>query len=246
MIIGFLNSIIFFYFFIAIIPGLVLMAYIIKEDRTEREPLYLIKRVLGYGALSTIIAIVLEVLFSYLYKSDGTIINQLLSNFVGVALIEEGCKYAVVKRYAYYDKAFDYRFDGIVYAAAASLGFAILENIIYVFNGGVSVALTRAFTSLPGHLTFGIWMGFFLGYAKKYAYLNKNLVEKIFLILSLLIPTCLHGTYDFILTANLPYSTTSFFGFIIFLDIISIMIVKHTSHTDEYLYDKRDEQTVEF
>jgi RsiW-degrading membrane proteinase PrsW (M82 family) len=56
--------------------------------------------------------------------------------------------------------------DGVVYGAVASLGFATLENILYVTPNGFAVAAARAFTAVPGHALLGVIMGYYVGRAK--------------------------------------------------------------------------------
>ena len=63
------------------------------------------------------------------------------------------------------NRAFDEPMDGIVYGVVASLGFATLENILFVFNGGMSVAVSRAFTAVPLHAFVGAIMGYYVGQA---------------------------------------------------------------------------------
>jgi RsiW-degrading membrane proteinase PrsW (M82 family) len=83
-----------------------------------------------------------------------------------VGLIEEGTKFLVVYYSVYRHREFDEVFDGIVYAVVASLGFATLENIAYVLEGGAGVGVMRALLSVPGHAFFGAIMGFNMGMAK--------------------------------------------------------------------------------
>jgi RsiW-degrading membrane proteinase PrsW (M82 family) len=59
---------------------------------------------------------------------------------------------------------FDEHFDGIVYAVCVGMGFAGLENIMYVFQNmddWMSVSVARAIFSVPGHFFFAVSMGYF-------------------------------------------------------------------------------------
>ena len=82
-----------------------------------------------------------------------------LENFLAVALVEEACKRWVVLKFAWRSPAFDYRFDAVVYCVFAALGFAALENILYVAEYGFAVAVSRALLSVPGHCFFAVYMG---------------------------------------------------------------------------------------
>jgi protease PrsW len=87
--------------------------------------------------------------------------------------MEECGKFFVVKRYVYQTSEFNEPVDGIIYAVAAALGFATLENIFYIFSIPLTelstlfwVVLFRAVLSVPGHALFSSVMGYSLGIAK--------------------------------------------------------------------------------
>src|ERR1051325_6229540 len=86
----------------------------------------------------------------------------------GAAMPEEFFKFLVVALFCARSKEFDEPMDGIVYGAVASLGFASLENIGYVFGegGGMGIAMLRALTAVPGHAFMGAIMGYFIGQAR--------------------------------------------------------------------------------
>ena len=98
--------------------------------------------------------------------------------------------------YAQKNNEFNEPFDGIVYAVMVSMGFAALENILYTFQYGFGVGVTRAFTAVPAHATFVIIMGYFMGKAK----FSNNRIK--FNLLGLLFATLFHGSYDFFLFIN--------------------------------------------
>ncbi len=108
-------------------------------------------------------------------------------------MVEEFSKYIIVKYYAQRNKEFNEPFDGIVYAVMVSMGFAALENVLYVFQYGFATGVTRAFTAVPAHATFGILMGYFMGKAK----FSKNKLQ--LNLLGLFAATLFHGAYDFFL-----------------------------------------------
>jgi RsiW-degrading membrane proteinase PrsW (M82 family) len=111
--------------------------------------------------------------------------------FVLAAIPEETLKLAVLLWYARRHSAFDEPMDGLVYGVAASLGFATLENILYVAQGGLGVAILRAVTSIPGHATFGAIMGYYVGQAHFSRGRGRLFVAKAWFI-----PVLLHGLYD--------------------------------------------------
>lgn len=118
--------------------------------------------------------------------------RELANAFLQAAIPEELCKWLVLALYATRQRAFDEPMDGLVYGAVASIGFATLENVAYVTEGGMGVGVLRALTAVPGHAFMGAIMGYFIGQAR----LGDG--SRAFAALaSLAVPTVLHGLYDF-------------------------------------------------
>lgn len=138
----------------ALLPPLFLMIKIYKLDKVEKEPGGLIVKLLIFGVLTTIPAAFLE---GFLISLVGGVISPkttlfiLVENFFCVGLVEEGVKYFALKKGSWNHPAFNYTFDGIVYAVAVSIGFAAAENVLYVMEYGMATAGVRAVTSIPGH-----------------------------------------------------------------------------------------------
>jgi RsiW-degrading membrane proteinase PrsW (M82 family) len=169
--------------FLAIAPTLVILLYIYKKDRYEPEPLHLVAWVFFLGALTVIPAGLIELLFP----------EGVFSSAVVAPVVEEGLKFLVVYFAIYHHPEFDEPMDGIVYATAASLGFATIENILYVIDGGLAVGIVRAIASVPGHVIFACIWGFALGTAK-----FKPATERRGIILTgLLGGMLLHGIFNF-------------------------------------------------
>ena len=180
----------------AIAPAFIIIIYIYLKDKYEKEP----KRIMLFSFLlgaivSVLISTVLYVFFDYFLPlpDDNNIAQQFIKAFFVVALIEEFSKYVIVRYYSQPRKAFNEPFDGIVYAVIVSMGFAMVENLIYVFQGGLEVALIRAFTAVPAHATFGVLMGYFMGKAK---FNGKRMADN---LIGLSLAILFHGAYDFFL-----------------------------------------------
>ena len=122
--------------------------------------------------------------------------QQFVKAFFVVALIEEFSKYLMVRYYAQPKKDFNEPFDGIIYAVMVSMGFAFVENIFYVIEGGMQVAIIRAITAIPAHATFAILMGYYMGKAK----FSNNKAK--FNLIGLALAILFHGAYDFFLFIN--------------------------------------------
>lgn len=178
---------------LALAPGAAIVLYIYLKDKHEREPLMLLLISFIYGALSTIatLAISLPLEMLILTKEDD-VVHQFVNAFFKVALVEEFSKFFFVRFILYRNKNFNEPFDGIVYAVMVSMGFATLENIVYVFQYGAVTGVLRMFTAVPAHATFGVLMGFFLGKAK---FTHRK--ELWFSVLALAAATVFHGSYDY-------------------------------------------------
>ena len=101
----------------------------------------------------------------------------------------------------YTHKAFDEPYDGITYSVMVSMGFATLENILYVAEGGMSTAIMRMFLAVPAHAAFAVIMGYYVGLAK----FNPS-KRNIYLIFGVIGASALHGAYDFaLMQQSIPY-----------------------------------------
>ena len=184
---------------LAVAPALVIMVYIYFKDRYEKEPIGLLTINFLLGAtLSIALTFALSPLVNGLIagwgQSDAA--KMALKAFIGVALVEEFSKYIIVRVAAQRRPAFNEKFDGIVYAVMVSMGFAALENILYVTIHGVETGILRAFTAVPAHASFAILMGYFMGKAK---FSNQRFLLN---MAGLLAATLFHGAYDFFLFLN--------------------------------------------
>jgi len=186
-------------FSLAVIPALVLLIYFYKKDRLKPEPKRLVGKIFLIGLISVIPAIILELIIGFVQPAFNIIplLGAFFKAFISAALVEEWIKLQVVKRFAYRNPAFDEVSDGIVYAIVASLGFACFENVMYVMDGGIEVALIRAFTSIPLHAFAAGIMGYYIGLSKfADPGSKKQLMRK-----GLFIAVVIHGLYDFFIFA---------------------------------------------
>ena len=155
--------------------------------------------------------------------------------FVIVAFSEEGAKYILLRRRTWRSDAFNCQFDGVVYAVFVSLGFALWENLGYVAMYGLSTALVRAVTAVPGHACFGVFMGVYYGRAKRYDNDGDLVNAKRCRTMAVLMPALLHGAYDFIATMEDPNCEWVFLVFVLALFAVSLKLVHVGSHSDRYI-----------
>lgn len=216
----------------AVLPIYLLCLFVYKKD-PHHEPGSLLAKIFIFGFLSAIPVLIFEIILGMFFPTDG-VSNPILifvNVFVGVALVEEGFKWLISLIFGYKNKEFDEIYDVIVYSVFASLGFACIENILYVITGGIGSAISRALLSVPGHMCFGIIMGYFLAQAKV-GKINKNSSKYTGnMVLSILLPTVAHTIYDALLfysKYNL-WSILIFFMFDIVMVVLCIITVSKTS-----------------
>ena len=137
----------------AVIPAVLLLIYVYKADRLEKEPASLLGVLLLQGIISTALAAYAERIGARLLNavlSEDSLLYQLLFNFLVVGLAEEGFKFLLLRWRTWRSPYFNCQFDGVVYAVFVSLGFALWENIDYVVMYGFGTAVLRAVTAIPG------------------------------------------------------------------------------------------------
>lgn len=182
-------------------PVACLFWFFYVRDRYEKEPPALLMRLFGFGAFSVLPAAALSYMLfrivTFHLFPEGWLYLA-VSNYVAVALIEELVKFYVVIAVAWTHPAFNEPYDGIIYAVTASLGFAAVENILYVYQGGVGVAVGRMLLAVPAHALFGSFMGYYISKAR-FAHPGQR---GGYLALALALPILLHGTYNFLLSTG--------------------------------------------
>lgn len=222
----------------AVIPAVWLMIRVYRADRLEKEPARLLIRLVILGVIATALAGVTEqagdMLLMSIFPEENILYNFLLY-FVVVAVSEEGFKYLLLKKRTWRNPEFNCEFDGVVYAVFVSLGFALWENIFYVLSYGFANAVARAVTAIPGHASFGVFMGVWYGAAKRYDMAGYAEESKRARQRALWIPVLLHGTYDFIATYENEWMSLVFLVFVIWMFRTALKLVKKTSAADSPL-----------
>lgn len=221
---------------LSLAPVLGIMAFIYLVDKYEPEPKHLVLKVLFMGALFAIPAAIIELPISkFLFYKDITPWALFSNIFWGIAVIEELAKIAVVFLFIYKTAEFDEVNDGIVYACAASLGFAGLEHILYMIKGSLSagmlgmtfVGVLRSMTAVPAHACFGVAMGYFLGKSK----FQNPFMKKVLIFVGFLTAVLMHTVYNFFaLTNRLDFTFTFLFVMILFCALLQIRALRESRH----------------
>ncbi len=250
----------------ALLPAVILGCYVFKKDRVEKEPVSLLILLFSLGILCCFPAAMAEEwlielmgkIFSLadVHPKEGT---QLLPSmfrvynfvkyFIGVALVEEGCKLIALKAATRKNENFNCLFDGLIYAVFVSLGFAAFENVLYVLENGWINAFMRGVLSVPAHMFFAVLMGVYYSMehiTEKAAEIEKRLGEegeicvngpfnpKKYRYKKLLIPVAAHGLYDFCCTSDSGLAIAVFYGFVAFLYIYCFGKIKSFSEADGF------------
>ncbi len=204
----------FTYLSLAIAPVLIITIYIYVRDKFNREPFWLLTLSLIGGMFSVIPVLITGALTDLMIPYLQGIQRPIYEAFIQAGFVEELFKLLVVLLLVWRSRHFDERFDGIVYAVFVSMGFALVENILYVFDGGIGTGLVRIVTAVPAHAIFGISMGYYLGMAKFNPWRRSS-----YIALALIVPWLLHGFYDVVIMIGNDWLLIVFVVYLIFMYI---------------------------
>lgn len=216
---------------ISMAPVLLIFSYVYYRDKYEKEPVSLLLKGFIAGIL-----LVVPILFaeSFLGKVSTTFLpipKAAWDGFIDASATEELFKFAAVFFLFWRDRNFNEKFDGIVYAVTVSLGFAAVENFIYVFQGTIGTGLFRAFTAVPAHALFGIIMGYYLGMARFSPWRRTG-----YLVKALIVPWFFHGLYDFFILSGHPVLNFLFIPLMLIMLVMGFSRMKEQSNASIYNY----------
>ena len=210
---------------IAILPVILLGAYIYSKDR-HKEPKLLLIKLFAAGIFSCFLVLILTyilVFFMPFLTKEYTTMNFIeftIYIFISIALVEEFCKWLMTYHFGYKNKEFDEVYDITVYSVFVALGFAAFENILYVFNiASIQVGILRGLLAIPGHVCDGVAMGYYLSLAKYHEKMGNQKEVKInkipgkewilIFILASVVTYIFYFILKYFNTANLLPSTVS-------------------------------------
>ena len=223
----------------AVVPAIFLLRYIYQKDTVEKEPPALLLNLFIRGIIAAAASMILEgigeTILNYTVPEQGTIRYTMILAFLVVAVVEEGTKFFLCYRKTWRHPDFNCRFDGIVYMVFTSLGFAAIENVLYVFRYGLGVALPRAVLSVPGHMGFAVIAGALYGRAKDYDLRGMDSQKSTCLITAYFAAVFLHGFYDTCAMLQSGLSTIIFLSFVVIMYILVIRLIRSESQSDYYI-----------
>ena len=220
---------------LGIAPALFWLWYFYRKDNYEPEPQKLIFRAFLLGMVAVVPAAAIELFVNLflpflrvsaqpnLERTD--IIILAVGMFLVVGPVEEIAKYLTVRTTIYKHPEFNEVMDGVIYSSSTALGFAALENVVYIatgimdegFGGGLGTAAVRAILATPAHVAFSATWGYYLGMYKMRATLGIASLSERTVWKGIIYASLMHGAWDFIIF----YGST--LGYIYFVPF-SIMV----------------------
>lgn len=225
-------------FAFSVLPVILIEMFVYNKDK-EKEPIRLLIKLFLGGISSCFLVLFISLILSFIFPIFGAESSELrgielvIYVFIGVALVEEFCKWIMVYKFSFNDVAFDEMYDAILYCVFVALGFACFENLMYVFDSGLGTAITRALLAVPGHVCDGVFMGFYFGLAKRGAVNGRYDLKTKNLILSVVVPTISHGIYDYCLMNGSLLCILIFFVFVVVMYIYIFKKIKDVSSKGE-------------
>lgn len=220
----------------ALTPVAVLAGYIYKRDEHKKEPVMELFKAFCLGVLSVFVSLCISIPMGYLgLFSDEplTIIGAMVTSFLGAAIPEEIAKFLMFWLLVRKNSHFDEKMDGIVYASIVALGFAAIENILYLvanYDAWMSVGISRALFSVPGHFFFGVLMGYYYS-LYRFCY-TENKSYKLLIVLA---PILAHGLFDTVLYAVNVLPSLSFVLMLVFLFLCNSLRKRASRSIAEHL-----------
>ncbi|HEY4623158.1 glutamic-type intramembrane protease PrsW [Solibacillus sp. FSL R7-0668] len=192
----------------AIAPGLALLSYFYLRNQMETEPRRALLHAFIYGAIITFPVLFIQ----FVLEEEQAFSNPFFIHVIFTSTLEELVKWLIIFAVILRHVEFDDPYDGILFGAAISLGFATVENVIYLLSFGLDQAFMRALLPVSSHALFGVVMGYYYGKGK----FSSDEIQKKYIGLALLAPLGLHIMYNSILMLedNFIYAMLPFMLFL--------------------------------
>lgn len=186
----------------ALAPVAVAVWYIFKKDSAQPEPTKWLAKAFFYGVLSVLLSLAFSLPLGALFGMEinpevyPSVVSAFADAFLQAAIPEELAKFIMLWLLLRKNPFFDEKFDGIVYAVCIGMGFAGLENVMYLFGGledgsWVGTGIGRALFSIPGHFLFAVLMGYY--YSLYYWGIDRSTKAKAMILVA---PIVAHGVFD--------------------------------------------------
>lgn len=192
-------------FLSALAPVAVLLWYIYRKDRMQPEPTKWLLKAFCFGIMSVPLSLAFSIPTQKLLgaaidaSTYPSFLNSLTDAFLLAAIPEEVAKLIMLWLLLRKNPYFDEQFDGIVYAVCIGMGFAGLENIMYLIRGledgsWIGTGIVRTLFSVPAHFLFAILMGYY--YSIYHFAIGRSIKAMVMILIA---PILAHGIYDSLL-----------------------------------------------
>ena len=170
----------------------------LKEDEQyKKDCRKTLIRGLGSGVPVFLLDLAISLLLGLLKISDNAapVVNDLIKCFVINAFVEELVKVWIGKKMIKKNHDTVSWLDMIAFITISSIGFEIMEGIVYIFSSSVGQLLVRGLSMM--HISFGLIEGWYNG-----KYVSTG--NKKYMFLSMAVSMLIHGLYNFGLADNAP------------------------------------------
>lgn len=200
-------------FLLAVVPAVFLLWYFLYLADSKPGSSAVVLKVFFAGIFSIFPVVAMEIMISKInvYYQWSQFIYFFFEAFIVAGLVEEYIKMQIVKFMAFYKGRIHKIIDGITFTIAASLGFACIENILYVFGNNWETAIARGVTSVPLHAVASGTMGYYIGLAR---FARNKGQERMLLNVGLWQAIMIHGLYNFLILIS-PLFGAMFAAFVI-------------------------------
>jgi protease PrsW len=210
---------------LAVTPIFIIIVFVYFQDKYSREPTLTLFIAFILGIVSVLPAMLIESIYTLIFNFNSGINlpTTILYSFFGVGLTEELSKFLFLRWYIYKNKNFSEPMDGVVYAVMVSMGFAAIENVLYVIMSSdpIFTAISRSLSAVPAHACFGVIMGLYFGLSR-FTYSGKRFRYH---LLSVALATLAHGFYNLFLFIGCKYCPLLTLLVLIICVIISLKII---------------------
>lgn len=234
----------------ALAPVAAMLYFIYTKDKLRKEPVPEILKAFGFGVLSALASLLLTYPLMFLgivpAEEPATVWESIRLAVFGAGIPEELAKFCLLWLFLKKCRYFDEYVDGIVYAACVGLGFAALENVLYLFrnfDSWVLVGAMRALYSIPGHFFFAVVMGYFVSKA----FFDDPSQRSRNIFLALAVPMLLHSAFDALLMVSSVSAAAAafgalFIGLFIFMATTSKKLINKHLEADKRIMDNQENQ----
>lgn len=224
-------------FFIAVIPVIVLAIYFYNKD-VDKEPKKVLLKIFFIE-----IALTIAVAFVETSLSKKVLVNDELSflfyyvYIVGFA--EEFSKFLPAYFFGIRSEHYNSYYDAVIYCVFSALGFACIENIMYVMSGGIFVGILRAVLSVPGHILWSAIVGAFIGLATITEKKRRKQLKPVYVLTGLITASFIHGIFDYSLESGNFIAILFIFVVEIILAIFTVSMIKKVGKINSFKIERK-------